>query len=184
MPFPGWIVLAAPRHLGVLLEPSPAPLADARAAPTDLPDWLRQVRDVGLVAGETTGPIAVIAAGKLPRRLRLPQLGLIAGPERATVAVTPAATGFVVRGVLWFASEQAADAFRERFDTTRTSLLGSPIGRALLRNLHAYNALSGALLRGSGATLGFATSISGADARAGMDLAAEWMRRFFAEAEP
>ncbi len=185
MPYPGWVVLAAPVHLGVLIEPSAVALAEAHAVDADLPPWLARVRDVAAVAGEAGGPIAVVALSKVPKRMTLPVVGELPGPRRVAFAVERAGAGFVVRGTMWFTNPAAALEFERRFAAAREQMLGSTMARAILRNLHAYNAVSGTVLRVDADTAVFATSVSGVDARAGMELAAEWVRRFFAEpAEP
>ena len=65
----------------------------------------------------------------------------------------------------------------------RQRLTGSRFGQLMLKNLHAFHALQGLTLRRRGALVTYATSISNADAKAGMKLAAEWARRFF-ETQP
>jgi hypothetical protein len=58
-------------------------------------------------------------------------------------------------------------------------MLDNQFTQLMLRNLHALHALKGLTLRRRGQLVTYATSISNADAKAGMRLAADWARRFF-----
>jgi hypothetical protein len=172
-PLPGWIVLAAPEHLGDLIQP-------AAGAPTAaLPPWLDKLRDVAAEAGEPRGPMVVVSAGKIPKRISLLQFGEVPGPQRASVAIELVTGGFEARGTLRFADAALAATFEERFAVMRENMLSGPLGRGFLRGLHVYNALDGLSLRRRERDIAFATSMSGADAKALMELVADWARRYY-----
>src|SRR5690606_1749508 len=131
-------------------------------------------------AGQDAGPLLVASLDRLPGRpLAVPRLGRAPGPVRASLAVTLVGTGFVVEGTLRFTDPGEARALEEAVAAARRDVLDSILGVAFLRNLHAYNALKGMSLRRRGPVIAFSTSMSGADAKAGAELAAEWTRRFF-----
>ena len=183
-PFPGWVVLTQPRFLGELTRPAPAggnvSLDTARAAQADLPPWLSRVPAVPREAGTAAGPIAVVSvAGLHQSDIAVPEVGVLPVPERAALALEMAGSGFYVRGTLAFADPAAAARFERRLDAARARLTGTTMGRLLLMNFHAENALRGLALRRRGALVTYATSVSGADGKAMMELAADWAGRFY-----
>jgi hypothetical protein len=184
MPSPGLVVLTASRHLGVLVEPAASvghtDLNAARAVETDLPLWLSRARAVENEAGIDSSVIAVVTVGGLRSdEVAIPEMGKVPTPERFSLALEMVKVGFYVRGTLAFGTPQLAEEFEVRVNEGRKRLLASGLSQLMLRNLHAYHALKGLTLRRRGQLVTYATSISNADARAGMRLAAEWARRFF-----
>jgi hypothetical protein len=193
MPLPGMVVLTAPRHLGVLVEPGPAPsnvpsnatgtapgTDSPRAADSDLPGWLSRARSVDNEAGVDSDVIAVVTVGGLRRdEIAVPELGSVPTPVRFSLALEMAKVGFYVRGTLAFATPELARQFEVQVNQGRKQMLGNRFTQLMLRNLHALHALEGLTLRRRGQLVTYATSISNADAKAGMRLAADWARRFF-----
>ncbi len=193
MPLPGMVVLTAPRHLGVLVEPGQppgnapgnstgtAPSTDSlRAADNDLPGWLSRARSVDNEAGVDSDVIAVVTVGGLRRdEIAVPEFGSVPTPVRFSLALEMAKVGFYVRGTLAFATPELARQFEMQVNQGRKQVLGNRFTQLMLRNFHALHALEGLTLRRRGQLVTYATSISNADAKAGMKLAADWTRRFF-----
>jgi hypothetical protein len=183
-PFPSWVVLTAAGNLGHLIDPSDVSLDAAHADPADLPEWLARVQTVDVESGADHGPILVASVSQLPRVLRLPRFGELPGPEHLSVAFDLATTGFEVRGTLRFADARTAKRFETDLLAGRDRVLDSALGQAMLRSVHGYNALKGLSLKRRDRQVTFATSLSGADGKAMMELAAEWSRRFFDSQRP
>ena len=189
LPFPDWIVLARAKYLG---EPArgappagaPTELDAVRADETALPDWLRRARSVEVESGLDRGPIAVMSVSGIKHtELDLPQVGVVPVPVHAALAIEMAKQGFYVRGTLTFSTADRAQAFQRALEVARTRLLDATWGQLLLKNFHAYHALKGLTMRRRDTRVTYATSISIADGKAMMILAADWARRFYAAQE-
>ena len=189
IPFPDWIALTRTRNLGELAREAAAPGAPAdldavRADETALPDWLRRARSVEVESGLDRGPIAVMSVSGIKHtELDLPQVGTVPVPVHAALAIEMAKQGFYLRGTLTFSTVERAQAFQRTLEAARSRLLDSTWGQLLLRNFHAYHALKGLTMRRRDARVTYATSISIADGKAMMILAADWARRFYAGQE-
>jgi hypothetical protein len=187
LPFPGWVVLTRSKHLGAPAQEAPAVAADldhARADEAALPDWILRARTVENESGQGAGPIAVVSVSGIKRtEVELPQLGTIPVPVHAALAVELTKQGFYLRGTLTFSSAERAGEFQKTLEATRARLIGSTLGELALKNFHAYHALKGLSLRRRDAKVTYATSISPADGKAMMQLAADWARRFYAAQE-
>ncbi|HEU5056752.1 MAG TPA: hypothetical protein VFU21_09500 [Kofleriaceae bacterium] len=189
IPFPEWIVLTRTKHLGELAREAPAPGAPAdldavRADETALPDWLRRARSVEVESGLERGPIAVMSVSGIKHtEIDLPQVGTVPVPVHAALAIEMAKQGFYVRGTLTFSTVERAQAFQRTLEAARSRLLDSTWGQLLLKNFHAYHGLKGLTMRRRDARVTYATSISIADGKAMMVLAADWARRFYAAQE-
>jgi hypothetical protein len=181
MPFPDWVVLARPQHLPKLLEPRTATNIDSAVAKdSDLPSWLAKVRTIEALAGsETEGPAIVVSAQDLPASFEIPRVGKLPGPQRLSMGLEVNARGFLVRGVLEFDSADTATKFERDLEAARKRLLDSYVSRALLLNLHGYNALKGLSLERRGRKISYATSISISDGRAMSEVAAAWAQAFY-----
>ena len=189
LPFPDWIVLARAKYLG---EPArgappagaPTDLDAVRADETSLPDWLRRARSVEVESGLDRGPIAVMSVSGIKHtELDLPQVGVVPVPVHAALAIEMAKQGFYVRGTLTFSTAERAQDFQRALEAARTRLLDATWGQLLLKNFHAYHALKGLTMRRRDTRVTYATSISIADGKAMMILAADWARRFYAAQE-
>ena len=189
IPYPDWIVLTRIKHLGEPVREAAAPGAPAdldavRADETALPDWLRRARSVEVESGLDKGPIAVMSVSGIKHtELDVPQVGTVPVPVHAALAIELAKQGFYVRGTLTFSTVERAQAFQRTLDAARSRLLDATWGQLLLRNFHAYHALKGLTMRRRDARVTYATSISIADGKAMMALAADWARRFYAGQE-
>jgi hypothetical protein len=189
IPQPGLVVLTRPKFLGALVEQPPAGSApadlDARAAPADVPPWLARARSAENEAGVDSDVVAVVTVGGIRRdEIEVPEFGALPTPVRFSLALEMAKVGFYVRGTLAFATAQLAQQFETRMNQGRERVLGNRFTQLMLRNFHAFNALQGLTLRRRGQLVTYATSISNADAKAGMRLAADWARRFFEGGQP
>jgi hypothetical protein len=189
IPFPDMIVLTRTKFLGDPVREAPAPGAPAdldavRADETALPDWVRRARTVDVESGADRGPIAVMSVSGIKHtELDVPQVGTVPVPVHAALAIEMAKQGFYVRGTLTFSTVERAQAFQRSLEAARSRLLDATWGQLLLRNFHAYHALKGLTMRRRDARVTYATSISIADGKAMMVLAADWARRFYAAQE-
>ena len=183
MPFSGWMLLCQPRHLGVLVETAAGDIDLAAAKTADLPSWLAILPAIEDEAGKNSGPAMVVTiAGKLlPAEIAVPYAGKIHTPERASAAFEVAPNGFYVRGTLTFHTPEHATEFVAIARKTKSQLAASRFGKVLLSRFHAYNALNGLTLEINGARVGFATSLSIADAQAMLEAAAEATRTLYSE---
>ncbi len=178
MPQPGWMVMAAPRHLGSLLEPASGELSGAKAT-VALPRWLAGLPALESESGEVDGPALMVTIGHLADEYRVPGFGSIPGPERITGTLELTAGGFLVRGNAAFATEEQAKALTESLERLRTSFAESRLGKYLLERASAHAAVTGLRLRRSGSRVAFATSVSEKDGRAMLELAAAQSARYF-----
>lgn len=180
IPTPGWVLLSQPEHFGNLLEPAPGDIDSAQAPPSELPSWLADLPRIEDEAGAASGPaLLVTIAGMLPPSYRAPYVGVLPLPERLTLALEVTQGGFYVRGTMSFPNEQRADAFVAAATKAKDELAESRLFKIMLTQAHAYNAVRGLSLRRNGTRVGYATSISVADSRAMMALAAQWTQQFF-----
>ena len=181
MPFPDWLVLSQPGHLGPLVRLATGDIDAARADPADLPDWLGRIQAIEKESGADSGPalIATISGKLLPAIAKIPYMGRIDVPERATVALELAPGGFYIRGTLLFRTEAHAGAFVTAAARTQRDFVSTQIGKLVLSRIHAYNALKGMTFKTSGRKVGYASSISIADAQAMMAFVATQTRTFF-----
>jgi hypothetical protein len=183
LPAPGVVVLTRAGHLGQPAREgiSERDLDRVRADESALPEWLKRARHAGREAGDASGPIAVMSVTGIHRSsFEVPQIGRVPTPQHFALALEMAGTGFYLRGTLRFGSPERATEFQQVLEAAKGRLIGSRLGELMLRNFHVYHALKGLTLRRKGTLVTYATSISSADARAGMQLAADWARRFYA----
>ncbi len=188
IPYPDIIVLTRTRFLGDPVREAPAgapaDLDAVRADEAALPDWVRRARTVEVESGADRGPIAVVSVSGIKHtELDVPQVGTVPVPVHAALAIEMAKQGFYVRGTLTFSTVERAQAFQRSLEAARSRLLDSTWGQLLLKNFHAYHALKGLTMRRRDARVTYATSISVADGKAMMVLAADWARRFYAAQE-
>lgn len=179
MPYPHWIVFAAPEELGGLLAPRAGPLSQA-APDALLPEWLSRVREIEAESGTgEEGPAVVVSAQGFPDVVEVPRVGQLPGPAHAALALTVDPLGFYVRGTLTFDSEVEAAEMVRAANAAKERLVGSLTGALVLRGAHAYHAVNNLSLIQRGNQVAYATSISTADGRAMMDLVAAWSEQFY-----
>jgi hypothetical protein len=187
MPWPNWVVLTRAKHLGSAARtpiPGAVDLDTVQAENDALPPWLQRAHSIDSESGEGPGPIAIVSVGGIvASEVPVPQFGTLPTPQTVSLALEMATTGFFVRGTLIFDTEARAQDFHARVEAAQTRMLDSKLSELLLKNFHAYHALKGLTVRRKGRKVTYATSISNADAKAMMELAADWARRFYAAQE-
>lgn len=180
LPQPGWVVLAQPRHLGVLPQPVEGDIDMAMASQADLPAWLARAPAIDELTAAKDGPVLMLTIqGMLPPRFQAPYLGEFDTPTRLTLAIESAPVGFVVRGAMLFESEAQAEAFIAAVDRAKAELTSTPMGKLMLTRFHLLHALRGLSFKRNQRKLAFSTSISGNDARGLLDRAAVQVRTYF-----
>jgi hypothetical protein len=181
-PYLGWIVLAHPRDLPGLAAAGAGEL-DTAVATVALPPWLDGIRAIEDESGKPTGPALVVTLAAGGTRIDLPDVGLdltsLPGPERMTIALELADTGFLIRGNLRFASDADAVEAVDSITRTRDKILGSTLLKALLKRSKALNAVTGLSLDRRGARVSYATSISAGDAQGLLAVAAQYLDAYF-----
>lgn len=186
-PAPPWMVLARPRELGDALAAAAGDL-DAAADPAALPPWLARLPELERESGLEAGPALMATMAPRGATVRLPDVGIgiteAPAPERVTLSLEIDPQGFVVRGNLRFAAEDAAASFVDTAEAARTRLLDSVPMRLLLARFNALNALEGLSLVRTGRRVAYATSISISDARAMLALATRLVADYFDTAAP
>ncbi len=170
-----WLVLAHPDDVDTLVTPS--------GDDPELPGWLAASPELAAEAGAGSepedGPMAVVSASGFSRTLRVPGVGGIPAPHHLAAAIEIDPQGFRLRGTLTFEDEERAREFEEIATRELDDFLAAPYGRAILRQMNAYNAARGLSLSRVGRRIGYATSVSVADGRAALDFAAAWTARYF-----
>jgi hypothetical protein len=186
LPQPGWVVLAQPRHLGVLPQPAEGDIDMAMASPADVPAWLARAPAIDELTGDKRGPVLMLTIqGMLPPRYSAPYVGEIDTPKRLTLAIESARVGFFVRGAMLFDSEAHAEGFIAAMNKARVELTTTPMGKLLLNRFHVFHALRGLSFQRNKLKVAFATSISGNDARGLLERTAVQVRTYFeAQREP
>jgi hypothetical protein len=184
-PFAGWIVLAQPGDLGGLVRPAHGDLDTLVAPDAALPDWLRRVRTIETESGTPTGPALVLTMSALAGRYDLPDIGVgvtsLPAPERITLALEVDAHGFVVRGNLRFATEADAAETVASLTKIHDSVMDSRLLREVLSRARALNLIKGLSVVRTGKRVSYATSLSIADARALMAVAAQMVGDYYAQ---
>lgn len=183
MPLPGLVMLVHPRLLGGLPQPAGAAL-DAFPAELTLPAWMRQVRAIERESGDDKGPAVVVTTRGLTDELDIPFVGKVAGPRRTTLAMTLDKRGFIIQGNLLFDDAARAATFIVKANELKKIATESLGGKLALAPFHAYNAVKGLTFNQVGAKVGFATSISVADAQAMTSYGAELVKVYFERPPP
>jgi hypothetical protein len=194
-PFKSWFLLAQPADLPGLLAASKGDL-DQIEASGKLPAWLAGIRAIEAESGEPSGPALVmtLALDEILRgrpgaaaghRMNLGDNDFGLGvksfplPDRFSLAAEVVTQGWLVRGNIRFATDAAAGEFvaaaesaRQRIADSRLlqSLVGKPAARVITNLSFAR----------SGPRVSYATSISIADMRAIMAVAAQQLDAYFA----
>lgn len=180
----GWTALAQPADLAGLLAPRGGGL-DVEAPLAALPAWLDQVAQIEAEAGEPTGPVLMAtASGVFPPRLPIPygSGGDLPGPDRATVTLELAATGFLVGGHVRFPDEVAAATAADLIMRLRDEILADRFTGFALRRIGAMNAIQNLSIHRTGRRLAIETSISTRDARELLAVVATLIDTYFTDA--
>ena len=182
-PFKGWFLLAQPTDLGTLTTAS-AGNVDTIEATGKLPPWLGGIRTIEAESGDPRGPALVLtlALGGETFELGDNDFGLgiksVTAPDRISLAMELVKQGWLVRGNMRFTSDAAAANFvsvaegaKQRIADSRALqlALGKPVAR-VIANLR-FNR--------TGPRVSYTTSISIADARQILAVAAQQLDTYF-----
>lgn len=193
-PWRGWFVLAPPQDLPGLTAAAKGNL-DRIEARGKLPPWLATIRTIeqettqpappgATPPADDRGPALVLTLAGPSKRYRFPDVGLgvtsAPSPQRVSLAMELVKQGWLVRGNIVFASETDAAEFVQIVQGARQRITDSHIFSALLKKQHALNAITGLSVARTGARVSYATSISIADARALLEVAAQTLDAYFA----
>jgi hypothetical protein len=181
MPFSGWTLLARRQFLREMTKPSTADIDGAFPDPKDFPPWLAKVPSLREQSGGESkdGPIVVASFHSRRERLDVPMVGELPAPERMSVALQLASTGFLLQGTMVFRSENAAAEFEATVKDGLARMTGTKVGRSLLAQVHALNTAKGLTLRRRGQRMSFVSSFSTADGKAMCEAAAQITERFY-----
>lgn len=175
-PFAGWFLLAEPGDLGSALDPTTANM-DRCEISGPVPAWLSGIRKIwDESGGDKPGPALVLTMAFDGKPLAVAkQIGLgissIQTPLRFSLAMEIVKGGWLIRGNMLFSNEAAATAFvttatQAKKAAPNTSLLKGFGGRNLENFINNLSFAQG------GDRVSYATSISVADARALLAVAA------------
>lgn len=187
-PFRGWFLLAQPADLGGLTAAGRGNL-DTVEATGKLPPWLAGIRTIEAESGDPRGPALVmtLALGGETIQLGDNDFGLgissVTTPDRISLAMELVTQGWLVRGNMRFTSDRAAadfitaaEAAKERIADSRALQLamGKPVAR-VIANLRFAR---------TGPRVSYTTSISIADARLILAVAAQQLDTYFVSTPP
>jgi hypothetical protein len=182
-PWRGWFLLAQPGDLGDLLGAAKGSL-DTIEATGKIPAWLGGIRKIEGEAGEPRGPALVVTVALPGKRYSFGTTALVLGissvatPDRMSLAIELVAQGWLVRGNLRCATEAdatelvaVAQQLQRQLASSRAIqlVIGKPIVRVVANLAFAR----------AGTRVSYATSVSIADARAILALAAQQLDQYF-----
>jgi hypothetical protein len=186
-PFKDWFLLAHPADVGSAAA-SGGDL-DTVIATGKLPPWLTTIRTIEAESGDPRGPALVLTLGGGGQKIELGDndfgLGIssVTTPERVSLAMELVTDGWLVRGNMLFKDAAGATDFvtatetaKERVADSRALQLamGKPVAR-VIANLR--------LVR-TGPRVSYTTSISVADARLILAVAAQQLDAYFMQQTP
>jgi len=182
-PFEGWFLLAQPGDIAGLTAPAGGD-ANRAVASAKLPSWLAGIRAIEQESGADRGPALVVTIGLPGKRFELGanDFGLgVSGfptPERISVALELVKQGWLVRGNMRFASEAdagefvtAAEGVQQRI--TQSTVIQLAIGKPVVRVIGNLS------FTRAGQRVSYATSISIADFRVILAVAAQHLESYF-----
>ena len=182
-PFEGWFLLAQPGDIAGLVAPAGGDV-DRVVATAKLPSWLAGIRAIEQESGADRGPALVVTIGLPGKRFELGTndfgLGVSAfpTPERISVALELVKQGWLVRGNMRFASEAdaaefvtAAEGVQQR--VTQSTVIQLAIGKPVVR------VVANLSFSRAGQRVSYATSISIADFRVILAVAAQHLESYF-----
>ncbi|MDQ3337694.1 MAG: hypothetical protein M4D80_21240 [Myxococcota bacterium] len=187
-PFKDWFLLAQPGDLGALTAGA-AGNVDTAVATAKPPPWIAGIRGIEVESGVDRGPALVLtlALGGQTVELGDNDFGLgiksVTTPDRVTLAMELDKKGWHVAGNMRFTSDAAAATFvtaaesaKQRIADSRALQLamGKPVAR-VIANLRFAR---------TGPRVSYTTSISIADARMILAVAAQQLDTYFAATPP
>jgi hypothetical protein len=187
-PFKGWFLLAQPGDLPGLLAPSKGDL-DQIEASVRLPAWLAGIRSIEAESGDQRGPALVMTLELGGKRMSLGDNDFGLGvrsfplPDRISLAAEVVTQGWLVRGNIRFASDAAAAEFVTAAEAARQRIADSRLLQAAVGK-PAARVITNLSFARSGPRVSYATSISIADMRAIMAVAAQQLDAYFGARMP
>jgi len=183
-PFKEWFLLAQPADLGALTAAANGNV-DIAVATGKLPPWLAGIRAIEAESGDPRGPslVMTIALGGQKIELGDNDFGLgvksVTTPDRISLAMELVKQGWLVHGNMSFTSAPAAADFIAAVETAKQRVadsralqlaMGKPVAR-VIANLRFAR---------TGPRVSYSTSISIADARLILAVAAQQLDTYFA----
>jgi hypothetical protein len=187
-PFKGWFLLAQPTDLPGLLAASPGDIEQSEAT-GKLPAWLAGIRAIEAESGEPRGPALVmtLALGGGRQDLGDNDFGLgvktFPLPDRISLAAEVVTGGWLARGNIRFTSDAAAREFVVAAEAARQRITDSRLLQAAVGK-PAARVIANLSFAQSGPRVSYATSISIADMRAIMAVAAQQVDAYFGARMP
>ena len=184
-PFKGWFLLAQPGDLPGLLTTAKGDL-DQIEATGRLPAWLAGIRTIETESGEDArGPALVMTLALDGKRMDLGDQDFGLGvksfplPERISLAAEVVTQGWLVRGNIRFATDAAATEFVAAAEAARQRITDSRLLQAAVGK-PASRVIANLSFARTGPRVSYATSISIADMRAILAVAAQQVDAYFA----
>jgi hypothetical protein len=183
-PFQGWFVLAQPRDLGGLAAPATGDLDTVVAPTAALPPWLAGIRTIESEAGTDRGPALVVTIGLPGKRFVLGDYDFGLGvkafptPERISAALELVKQGWLVRGNMRFASDADAAEFVAAAQQVQQRIAASTVHQLALGK-PAARVIGNLSFAQTGPRVSYTTSISIADFRAIIAVAAQQLESYF-----
>jgi hypothetical protein len=187
-PFRGWFLLAQPGDLGTLTGPARGDL-DAVEATGALPGWLAGIRTIERESGEDRGPALVVTLALGGQRMELGDIDFGLGvtsiplPDRVSLAMELVQQGWLVRGNIRFASDADAAEFVTAATTAQQRIDGSRILQLAIGK-PAHRVIQNLSFSRTGPRVSYSTSISIADARVLMTIAAAQLDTYYKTTPP
>jgi hypothetical protein len=183
-PFKGWFLLGQPADLPGLLAPAAGDV-DAVESTAKLPAWLASIRAIEAESGEHAGPALVLTLALDGKRQNLGENDYGLGvktfpmPTRVSLAAEVVKQGWLVRGNASFANDAAAAEFVTAAEAARQRIIDSRLLQAAV-GAPAAHVIKNLSFARAGPRVSYATSISIADMRAIMAVAAQQLDTYFA----
>jgi hypothetical protein len=183
-PFEGWFLLAQPSDLGGLTAAAGGNL-DSVVATGALPPWLAGIRKIESESGDQRGPALVltlaldgstVATGPFEIALGVKDVQL---PVRVSLAAELVTQGWVARGNMRFKSEPQAQAFVTQVTTVQGRIVGAAGLYERLIGKGAINMIKNFRFIREGVRVSYSTSMSIADMRALMSVAAQQLDAYY-----
>jgi len=188
-PFRGWFLLGQPGDLGGLTAPA-AGNVDTIQATGKLPAWLSGIRTIESESGDPRGPALVLTIGLDGSKV---STGPLAGPigvkdvqlpERISLAMELVKQGWLVRGNIRFKTAAAAIAFETQIRTVQSRIVGGSMVYERLLGKEPVRVIKNFSFARSGQRLSYTTSISIADTRALLSVAAQYLDTYYQAPPP
>jgi hypothetical protein len=188
-PFEGWFLLAPPSDLTGLTAATAGDVDKVQATGT-LPAWLAGIRKIESESGDPRGPAlvftmaldgSVISTGPVEVAVGIKDVQL---PERISLAMEVVAQGWLARGNMRFKTEAQAAAFITQVTTVQGRVIGAAGVYERLLGKAPINAIRNFKFARTGARVSYTTSMSIADMRALMAVAALQLDGYYAAPPP